>query len=67
MAVVFALGAGLSFGTADFVGGLAAKRSPATTVTVLSQVGGQLLGVLHDRPSSGTSHHTHVVTSLNSR
>ena len=38
----------LSFGTADFVGGLAAKRSPATTVTVLSQVAGfvVLLAVL---------------------
>jgi len=40
MALVLALGAGLSFGAADFVGGLAAKRSPATTVTVLSQVAG---------------------------
>ena len=40
MALLLALGAGLSFGTADFVGGLAAKRSPATTVTVLSQVAG---------------------------
>ncbi len=43
MAVLLALGAGLSFGTADFVGGLAAKRSPATTVTVLSQVAGFLV------------------------
>ena len=49
MAVVFALGAGLSFGTADFVGGLAAKRSPATTVTVLSQVAG--FAVLLGRPA----------------
>ena len=48
MALLLALGAGLSFGTADFVGGLAAKRSPATTVTVLSQVAGfaVLLAVL---------------------
>ena len=48
MAVVFALGAGVAFGTADFVGGLAAKRSPASTVTVLSQVAGfaVLLAVL---------------------
>ena len=57
MAVVFALGAGLSFGTADFIGGLAAKRSPATTVTVLSQVAGfavllAVLPFLPGRPST---------------
>lgn len=48
MALLLGLGAGLSFGAADFVGGLAAKRSPATTVTVLSQVAGfvVLLAVL---------------------
>lgn len=48
MALLLGLGAGLSFGAADFVGGLAAKRSPATTVTVLSQVAGLvvLLAVL---------------------
>jgi drug/metabolite transporter (DMT)-like permease len=40
MALLLALGAGLSFGLADFVGGFAAKRTPATTVTVLSQVAG---------------------------
>lgn len=40
MALLLALGAGVSFGTADFVGGLAAKRTPATTVTVLSQAAG---------------------------
>ncbi len=48
MALLFALGAGLSFGGADFVGGLAAKRSRASTVTFLSQVAGfaVLLAVL---------------------
>src|SRR5262245_18232 len=40
MALLLALGAGLSFGFADFVGGFAAKRTPATTVTALSQVAG---------------------------
>jgi len=40
VALLLALGAGLSFGLADFVGGFAAKRTPATTVTVLSQVAG---------------------------
>ena len=40
MALLLALGAGLSFGFADFVGGFAAKRTPATTVTVLSQLFG---------------------------
>ena len=40
MALLLALGAGLSFGLADFVGGFAAKRTPATTVTALSQVFG---------------------------
>ena len=56
MAVLLALGAGLSFGTADFVGGLAAKRSPAATVTVLSQLAGfavllAVLGFLPGAPS----------------
>jgi drug/metabolite transporter (DMT)-like permease len=40
MALLLALGAGLSFGAADFVGGFAAKRTPAATVTFLSQVAG---------------------------
>jgi drug/metabolite transporter (DMT)-like permease len=40
MALLLALGAGLSFGLADFVGGFAAKRTPAATVTALSQVAG---------------------------
>lgn len=40
MGLLLALGAGLSFGAADFVGGFAAKRTPATTVTALSQVFG---------------------------
>ncbi len=40
MALLLALGAGLSFGLADFVGGFAAKRTPAATVTVLSQAAG---------------------------
>jgi drug/metabolite transporter (DMT)-like permease len=40
MALVLAMGAGLSFGIADFVGGFAAKRTPAATVTMLSQVAG---------------------------
>jgi drug/metabolite transporter (DMT)-like permease len=38
--LLLALGAGLSFGLADFVGGFAAKRTPAATVTFLSQVFG---------------------------
>jgi drug/metabolite transporter (DMT)-like permease len=48
MALLLALGSGLAFGLADFVGGFAAKRTPATTVTVLSQVAGfaVLLAVL---------------------
>ncbi len=48
MALLLALGAGLSFGAADFVGGFAAKRTPAATVTLLSQVAGfaVLLAVL---------------------
>lgn len=40
MGLLLALGAGISFGAADFVGGLAAKRAHAATVTVLSQVVG---------------------------
>ena len=40
MALLLALGAGLSFGLADFVGGFSAKRTPASTVTVLSQTAG---------------------------
>lgn len=37
MALVLALSSGMTFGAADFVGGLAAKRAPATTVTLVSQ------------------------------
>ena len=40
MGLLLALGAGISFGGADFVGGLAAKRTHPATVTVLSQVAG---------------------------
>lgn len=56
MAFVLALGSGLTFGVADFVGGLAAKRASATTVTLLSQAVGlavllPLLGLLPGSPS----------------
>ena len=57
MALLFALGSGLTFGAADFAGGLAAKRSPAIAVTFVSQAVGVavlavLMGVLPGRPSS---------------
>lgn len=57
MALLFALGAGLSFGGADFVGGLAAKHAPATTVTFLSQSVGfaVLLAVLPFLPGHASS------------
>lgn len=56
MALVLALGSGLTFGVADFAGGLAAKRASATAVTFVSQAIGlvvllPLLGVLPGTPS----------------
>jgi drug/metabolite transporter (DMT)-like permease len=45
MALVLALGSGLTWGIADFVGGLAAKRAAVTTVTFVSQAFG-LIAVL---------------------
>lgn len=56
MALLLALGSGLSFGAADFAGGLAAKRAPAVSVTWVSQAIGvvvliALLGVLPGQPS----------------
>ena len=56
MALLLALSSGLSFGAADFAGGLAAKRSPAVSVTLVSQAVGvlvlvPLMGVLPGRPS----------------
>lgn len=39
-AVLFGLGAALVYGAADFTGGLAAKRTPALAVVVLSQLAG---------------------------
>jgi drug/metabolite transporter (DMT)-like permease len=57
MALLLALGSGLSFGAADFAGGLAAKRSPAVSVTLVSQAVGVvvlvlLMGALPGRPST---------------
>lgn len=47
MGLVLALGSGLTFGAADFAGGLAARRAPATSVTLVSQaVGLAVLTVL---------------------
>lgn len=43
MAAVFALASALSFGTADFLGGLIAKRASALTVTMLSQLAGLIV------------------------
>jgi len=56
MALVLALGSGLTFGVADFAGGLAAKRASATSVTFLSQAIGlvvllPLMGLLPGVPS----------------
>ena len=56
MALILALGSGLTFGVADFVGGLAAKRASVIMVTLLSQAVGlgvvlPLLGVLPGTPS----------------
>lgn len=57
MALVLALGSGLTFGIADFAGGLAAKRAPATAVTLVAQAVGlavllPLLGLLPGAPSA---------------
>jgi uncharacterized membrane protein len=57
MALVLALGSGLTWGVADFIGGLAAKRASATTVTLISQALGLvvllvLLWVLPGEPSA---------------
>lgn len=56
MALLLALGSGLSFGAADFAGGLAAKRAPAVSVTWVSQAVGVavlivLMGALPGQPS----------------
>lgn len=58
MALLLALGSGLSFGAADFAGGLATKRSSAVGVTLVSQAIGllvvvPLLTVLPGHPSTG--------------
>lgn len=57
MALVLALSSGLSFGIADFTGGLAAKRASAVAVTLVSQAIGlivllPLMGVLPGSPST---------------
>jgi drug/metabolite transporter (DMT)-like permease len=47
VSLLLALGAGLTFGAADFTGGLAAKRTPAVAVTLVSQaVGVAVLALL---------------------
>lgn len=58
MALLLALGSGLSFGAADFAGGLASRRSSAVGVTLVSQAIGvvvllPLLTLLPGRPSTG--------------
>lgn len=40
MAIVFALSAALAYGSADFVGGVAARRAPAVAVALASQLTG---------------------------
>jgi drug/metabolite transporter (DMT)-like permease len=40
MIIAFALAAALTYGAADFCGGIATRRNPAATVVVLSQVAG---------------------------
>ncbi len=57
MALLLALGSGLTFGAADFAGGLAAKRTPAVSVTLVSQAIGvvvlvALMPLLPGRPST---------------
>lgn len=46
MALLLALGSGVTFGAADFAGGLAAKRAPAVAVTLVSQAVGVLVLVV---------------------
>jgi drug/metabolite transporter (DMT)-like permease len=55
MSVVLALGAGLTFGAADFTGGLAAKRTPAVAVTLVSQTVGVAVLVLLMKLLPGTA------------
>lgn len=43
MAIVLAVASALTFGAADFTGGLAARRAPVVGVTALSQVAGALV------------------------
>ena len=40
MAIVFGLAAALTYGAADFVGGLASRRAPLLSVVLLSQIAG---------------------------
>jgi drug/metabolite transporter (DMT)-like permease len=43
MAILLALGSAVTYGAADFLGGLASKRTPVAQVTFLSQLVGSLL------------------------
>jgi uncharacterized membrane protein len=43
MAILLALGAAVTFGAADFLGGVASRRSHALAVTVLAQAGGLVI------------------------
>lgn len=56
MSVPFALPAALTYGIADFAGGLAARRAPVLVVTVVAQAAGLLslllvIGLVAGRPS----------------
>lgn len=60
MAAFFALPSAVGFGLADFTGGLAARRAPATLVTAASQLAGVLvllpmLVLLPGQPSAGAA------------